>query len=124
MKMNITALLLMIALMTIIGYILMTILINKNITNNLNKFYSALFMAIIMMMATIITTEKIEKNYEILIILGIFSAIGYKMIKEQIYINYRNYLLAMIEHHEMAIVMSEKILNKSNIPLVYSDQYY
>ena len=63
MKMNITALLLMIALMTIIGYILMTILINKNITNNLNKFYSALFMAIIMMMATIITTEKIEKNY-------------------------------------------------------------
>ena len=81
MKMNITALLLMIALMTIIGYILMTILINKNITNNLNKFYSALFMAIIMMMATIITTEKIEKNYEILIILGIFSAIGYKMIK-------------------------------------------
>ena len=46
------------------------------------------------------------------------------MIKEQIYINYRNYLLAMIEHHEMAIVMSEKILNKSNIPLVYSDQYY
>ena len=121
MKMNITAILLMIALMTIIGYILMTILINKNITNNLNKVYSALFMAIIMMMATIITTEKIEKNYEILIILGIFSAIGYKMIKEQIYINYRNYLLAMIEHHEMAIVMSEKILNKSNIPLEISE---
>ena len=43
------------------------------------------------------------------------------MIKEQIYINYRNYLLAMIEHHEMAIVMSEKILNKSNIPLEISE---
>lgn len=27
----------------------------------------------------------------------------------------------MIEHHEMAIVMSEKILNKSNIPLEISE---
>ena len=113
--MNITALLLMIVLMLIIGYVGMTILIDKNITNNLNKFYNALFMAFIMILAKMVIFDDM---YDPIIIggLALGTIITYVLVKRQSYINPVQYLLGMIEHHEMAVAMSSRLLKKKNVP--------
>lgn len=96
--------------MFLASYWMMSILItnNNNITNNLNKLYQAIFMVLIMFVLA-------NYNNYIYIMIGmIITLIIVYIIRYQVFINDDQFLLSMIEHHQMAVDMSDRILEKSN----------
>lgn len=107
----------MITLSILIGYYTMTILIPKNKTNNLNKIYLSILMALymgeIMLFIEALMNKRVTKfmiGIALLLLVGII--ILTQLIKKQIGINQKEYLKSMIEHHQMAIQMSEKLKEK------------
>lgn len=95
----------------IISYFAMSIMISKNFTNNLNKLYMAIFMTLLMAIGEMLLMN--HKNCILLIILTLLSFIFAYLIREQIFINDKEFLKSMIEHHEMAIIMSHKLKTKN-----------
>ncbi len=104
----------------IIGYWSMSFLINKksDLTWNLNKFYSALIMGWTMGIAELIMHYP-HPDIPSFIILFIILLTGLSytvyLYMDQEYINESQFLRSMIEHHSMAITMSDKIMGKPSI---------
>ena len=94
----------------IIGYFSMSIMISKNFTNNLNKLYIALFMTLLMTIGESFMMNSYNINLLIILLLSFIFAY---LIREQIFINDKQFLKSMIEHHQMAIVMSQKLKYKT-----------
>lgn len=92
----------------------MPILINSrdNITANLNKFYSSLFMVFVMGVIEIgiILMQSGFSSFEFIffVIFVFLSIIMGIIIREQVGINEDQFMLSMIEHHAMALQMVEK----------------
>lgn len=116
-----SSILIMIFASAFIGYYTMPIVlgINKLFSrNHLNKLYSALFMAIFMGFIEIymMYDHMNTNNVKLWILLLTLSAIiMYNMIQEQTSITEKQFLIGMIEHHDMALSMSSNILKKENV---------
>lgn len=102
-----------------IGYYLsMTILLRRNKTENRNKMYQALlmgfWMGLLEMLMAIIMIGLVPLFIIILFILIIGVAILTWLIYNQKGINQNQFMLSMIEHHEMAIEMVKQVKPKLN----------
>ena len=125
----------------VIGYMIMPTIFGFNsryLTNNINKLYGSLLMAFYMGLSELFIYGEYTTHSQLLIwmlVLIIGIVICYYLIIEQIFITEKfiteksiteksiteksitekQYLLSMIEHNELAIEMSNKLLEKNNI---------
>jgi Ca2+/Na+ antiporter len=88
----------------------------KNITNSYGKLYISITMALFMVCLEIISHDYRYKTlslnaYVILLALIIFFIYLYR---NQVWINDKEYLKEMIEHHSMALLTSENIVKKTD----------
>ncbi len=90
-------------------FITSSLLVNtiSDIKPSIGKFYSALWMALWMVL--------IMLDYRQPLVLGIVTAliIVFWLVRKQVLISEREYLKAMIQHHSSAILTSEQILEKT-----------
>lgn len=117
--------LLMICLMFIIAYIISAPMLfnakhKSQITNNLNKVYMAFFMTFLMILGEIILLQH-STNAFIIGSLIALSGIALYCIQEQIGITSSQFMSGMIEHHENAIFMAEKLLQRNDVPRPVQD---
>ncbi len=87
----------------------------KNITFSVGKFYMSVIMAVLMGLLEVFMFDvhmRIISLYYYLILFFILSIFIY-LYRNQIYIEDKDYLKEMIEHHSMAILTSEEILQKT-----------
>jgi len=99
----------------------MTIILRENKTDNLNKFYQAMLMGFWMGLVELlmlgIATHSWTVGYTLLMILLIVGIILFSwFIYDQVGINENQFMLAMIEHHQMAIEMARLVRPKTNNP--------
>lgn len=97
-------------IMFLFSYFSMTVLITdrNNVTNNFNKVYMSLMMIFFMLFM-----HNYEHNLSLAIIFIILTiAIGL-LVRYQVFINDEQFLLSMIEHHQMALDMATKIKEKT-----------
>ena len=103
----------------IIQYFLMPpLMVNKiaYITNNIGKAYLAAIMGLFM---AVIEVAMHDHQYHSIsakwyaILFGLIAIFAY-LYRKQIAIKDKQYLEAMIEHHSMAVFMSEEILKKTD----------
>lgn len=104
----------------IISYWSMSFLINKisDLTWNLNKFYTAMIIGWAIGIAELfIHYSYIDTSYFVVVLVILFSGLSYTiyLYMEQEYIYESQFLRSMIEHHSMAITMSEKIMGQPNV---------
>lgn len=94
------------------------IMTNKpiNITFNMGKFYLSLIMALLMGLLEVIMFDIHlgSINFTFYLYLGFPLIIVIYLYRNQIYIYDSDYLKEMIEHHSMALLTSEEILQKTN----------
>jgi len=103
----------------IVQYFLMPpIMVNKLtfITNNIGKAYLATIMALFMVLIEVVMHDH---QYHVLslnwyAILFALLAMFTFLYRKQVAINDKQYLEGMIEHHSMAVFMSEEILKKTD----------
>ena len=88
----------------------------KNITMSLGKFYISVIMALLMGLLEVIMHDNHMRVISIYYYLffGILLVIFVYLYRNQAYIEDKDYLNEMIEHHSMAILTSEEILQKTN----------
>ena len=87
----------------------------KNITFSVGKFYMSVIMALLMGLLEVFMFDmhmRIISLYYYLILFFMLSIFIY-LYRNQIYIEDKDYLQEMIEHHSMAILTSEEILQKT-----------
>ena len=102
----------------VIQYLIMSYIMTnsyKDVVSSKGKFYASLIMALFMCLVEILMndlyTQSFSKNYYIVfIILLAFVIIFYR---KQVFINDKDYLNGMIEHHSMAVLTSNKALSKT-----------
>jgi uncharacterized membrane protein len=117
--MGLEMILVMVVLMVFVAYYVTdTIMLTRNKLDNLNKFYMGVFMALVMVTLEILVmafpaTLVAWITLSIIIMAAIFMAY---IIRRQIGITPKQYLAGMIPHHEMAIVMSQRLLEKPDVP--------
>jgi hypothetical protein len=102
----------------IIHFFLMSILMtNKpiNIRPSLGKFYMSSVMALSMGILEVIMYDYHMGSISIFyyLFLGLIIAIFIYLYRYQVYIYDKEYLSEMIEHHSMALLTSEEILQKT-----------
>lgn len=113
----------MIFLSIVISWFTMTALLGgtsaKYKTNNINKFYQALLMGLLMgavEMGMILTMDKKSDNHDVYLkfffVLLVGSLALFLVIRKQIGVGQKQFLSSMIEHHGMAIAMTEKVKPK------------
>jgi len=117
---------LMVIVSFVIGYFTMTAINTKNVTCNLNKVYGATLMALLMGVYEIYmmngskhTSRRDDGSFGpviIILTLLIASIIVFYLIRNQTFINDKQFYLAMIEHHQMALEMAGKIKEKTKDP--------
>jgi len=103
----------------IIQYLLMSsIMVNNigNVTNSLGKIYMSIIMGLYMVVLEIIMHDH---QYEVFstkyyVLFGVLLVIFIVLYRTQQFINDKQYLEGMIEHHSMAILTSNKILEKTD----------
>lgn len=103
----------------IVQYFLMPpIMVNKMtyITNNIGKAYLATIMALFMVLIEVMMHDH---QYHVLsinsyVILFALLAMFTFLYRKQIAVNDKQYLEGMIEHHSMALFMSDEILKKTD----------
>lgn len=103
----------------IVQYFLMPpIMVNKitYITNNIGKAYLSTIMGLFMVLIEVMMHDH---HYHVLsinwyTILFALLAIFTYLYRKQIAINDKQYLEGMIEHHSMAVFMSDEILKKTD----------
>ena len=99
-------------------YVMSYIMTNNidNITNSLGKIYNACIMSTFMGILEVFMNDMMMKtihwNYYLWLLLVLFILIG--SYRWQLGITDKEYLKEMIEHHSMAILTSEEILEKSS----------
>jgi Ca2+/Na+ antiporter len=88
----------------------------KNITMSLGKFYISVIMALLMGLLEVIMHDNHMRVISIYYYLffGFLLVIFVYLYRNQAYIEDKDYLNEMIEHHSMAILTSEEILQKTN----------
>ena len=103
----------------IIQYYIMSYIMTNNtkyFTNSYGKIYVSIIMGLFMIMAEIYMHDSTYnifsfKLYFLSIIITIFFIYLYR---KQVFIYDKQYLEGMIEHHSMALLTSNKILEKTN----------
>lgn len=110
----------MIGLMVVFSYVVMSnvmLTFSNGIYNTVNKAYMALLMGGLMgMIYYIIMIWQGHRSKEMwygLAIWTIISLVFIILIREQTLVNDQGFLKSMIEHHDMAILMSDRIINKT-----------
>lgn len=102
----------------IIQFIVMSCIMTnsyKNITFSVGKFYMSVIMALLMGILEVFMFDihmRIISLYYYLILFFMLSIFIY-LYRNQIYIEDKDYLQEMIEHHSMAILTSDEILQKT-----------
>ena len=102
----------------IIQFIVMSCIMTnsyKNITFSVGKFYMSVIMALLMGLLEVFMFDihmRIISFYYYLILFFMLSIFIY-LYRNQIYIEDKDYLKEMIEHHSMAVLTSEEILQKT-----------
>ena len=102
----------------IIQFIVMSCIMTnsyKNITFTIGKFYMSVIMALLMGLLEVFMFDihmRIISLYYYLILFFMLSIFIY-LYRNQIYIEDKDYLQEMIEHHSMAILTSDEILQKT-----------
>ena len=88
----------------------------KNITFSLGKFYMSVIMALLMGILEVLMYDNHMNTISVYyyLSLGFFLVIFIYLYRNQIYIDDKDYLNEMIEHHSMALLTSEEILQKTN----------
>jgi hypothetical protein len=103
----------------IIQYFLMpAIMVNKYsyITNSLGKVYMSIIMGLFMVLIEVMMHDhqySVFSSYwyiSLFLMLGIFTY----LYRKQTYIDDKQYIEGMIEHHSMALLTSEEILKKTD----------
>lgn len=103
----------------IIQYFIMGLIMSNsyvNIRNSVGKFYISIIMSLFMVLADIIMHDmrhnsiRIQRYFVVTILLGLFIF----LYRYQYGIDDIQYLNEMIEHHSMAILTSEDILEKTH----------
>lgn len=111
--------LIMIIASIFIGYYLtMTVILRDNKTNNRNKEYQSLLMGFWMGLIELLMVGFLMKIwypiYSIILLILIISIILFTwMIYEQVGINDNQFMLTMIEHHQMAVDMVRRVRPKT-----------
>ena len=103
----------------IIQYLLMSLLmVNKigDFTNSLGKFYMSIIMGLYMIIVEVMMHDN---HYDVIstkyyIIIGALLVAFIVLYRTQQLITDKQYLEGMIEHHSMAILTSNKILEKTD----------
>lgn len=103
----------------IIQYFLMPpIMVNnyKYVTNNIAKAYMATIMALFMVLLEIMMHDHsyhVFSSYWYISLFVLISILIY-LYRKQVYVDDKQYLEGMIEHHSMALLTSEEILKKTD----------
>jgi tyrosine-protein phosphatase YwqE len=102
----------------VIQFFIMSLLMtNKvlNIRTSIGKFYISCIMALLMGLLEVVMYDFYMNSFSILYYLSlIFTLIIFVYLyRNQVYINDKDYLNEMIEHHSMALLTSEEILEKT-----------
>ena len=107
----------------IIQVLLMSLIMTnsyKNIRFSMGKFYVSVIMALSMGLLEVLMfdvhMQSLSVNYYLALIFLLVIFIG--LYKNQLYIEDKDYLNEMIEHHSMALLTSEEILQKNPSPRV------
>ena len=103
----------------LIQYFLMSpIMVNSrtDITNNIGKAYMAVIMSLFMILLEIMMHDHHYDVFSLNFYVGIFVALAIfiYLYRKQVAINDKQYLEGMIEHHSMALLTSEEILQKTD----------
>jgi hypothetical protein len=103
----------------IIQYFLMSSIMTnttQDITNSLGKAYLSVIMALYMVVLEIMMHDHQYSVFSIkyYAIFGLFLALFIYLYRTQKYITDKQYLEEMIEHHSMALLTSNKILEKTD----------
>ena len=95
--------------------LIMTNAIN-NITFSVGKFYISVIMSILMGLLEVVMFDVHMRTISFIYYLALFFilAIFVYLYRNQMYIEDKDYLSEMIEHHSMAILTSEEILQKTH----------
>ena len=88
----------------------------KNITFSLGKFYMSVIMALLMGILEVLMYDNHMNTLSVYyyLSLGFLLVTFIYLYRNQIYIEDKDYLNEMIEHHSMALLTSEEILQKTN----------
>lgn len=87
-----------------------------NITHSVGKIYMSTIMGLFMVLMSIIMNHKFNlQQFLFFCTLLLIFIILYKL---QFGVGDKNYLQEMIEHHSMALLTSQKILEKTKAPAV------
>ena len=101
------------ASMVITWFFTMTLVLRENVTTNLNKAYQALLMSLwmglVMAVMPLLSGHSLSPFLKGVIAVCVFGilVVSYA-IREQRWINPNQFMLSMIEHHQMAIEMVKR----------------
>ena len=92
----------------------------NNITFSLGKFYISIIMALAMGLLEVAMFDFHMKTLNMFLYLCItfWLIVFIYLYRNQVFIYEKDYLQEMIEHHSMAILTSEEILDKEPLPRV------
>lgn len=88
----------------------------QNITLSMGKFYMSVVMAVLMGLTEVLMFDihmKTISGVYYLTLIFVLVMVVY-LYRNQVYIDDKEYLQEMIEHHSMALLTSEEILQKTN----------
>ena len=87
----------------------------QNITFSIGKFYMSIIMALLMGLLVVLMFDSHMKtlNLGYYLFLIFMLVVFIYLYRNQVYIEDRDYLNEMIEHHSMALLTSEEILQKT-----------
>jgi uncharacterized protein YacL len=109
----------MILISTALSYYLNSVIsLKKYITNNLHKFYMSAFMGLqmgLLEIGMIFVTMGVVSSLIPLLIIIFFATlfVGYKLYTLDFLSNEQQFMLAMIEHHSLALSMANQIKSKT-----------
>jgi hypothetical protein len=88
----------------------------KYVTNSIGKIYMSILMALFMVLLEVMMHDHQYKvvSINMYVGLGFLIGIGIYLYRKQIFINDKQYLEGMVEHHSMALLTSKQILKKTN----------
>ena len=103
----------------LIQYVLVPPIMVSNLsylTNNIGKAYMAIIMSLFMILLEVIMHDHHYEGFSMKLYIPILISLALfvYLYRKQVAINDKQYLEGMIEHHSMALLTSEEILNKTD----------
>ena len=103
----------------LIQFVIMSLIMTSTFTNtrsSIGKFYISMIMAILMGILEVLMYDYHMSSISIMyyLFLGLLLCTFIYLYRGQIYIYDKDYLNEMIEHHSMALLTSEEILQKTS----------